>query len=255
MERNDYIILERLINEYGAEEVLNELNIPKGLMRKIAKGAIAAGLTMGGFGHNVVNAPDTESVAQYIQQMDSHRKPKSSNPYGFSDNEYSLFLDRVDAVKTEIERIFQIQKISMDELKFSPEYLVYLCHIYDFDIPLLLAQARNETAFGTTPRAQKTNTMFSLGQFDNGKNIIHFDNFDDGIEGYIKTIKSDYLLDGEKSVDDLLKDGGYVNYRNDRYASNKTYEQELRRIRNQILNLYPVLSNDINPETYISDNV
>ena len=244
MKKNDYIILERLVEQYGPEEVLNELEIPKSLVKRIAKGALATSLAIGGY--NAVDNIFNNDQIRAEQQIEKKR----NNPFGFSDNEYALYLDRVAAVKKEIERIFNIRGISMEELRFSPEHVVYLCHKYDFDLPLLIAQARNESAFGTTKRAKKCNTMFSLGQYDNGKNMCTFDTFDEGTEAYIRTVKKYYLLDGEKTVDELLKDKCYVDYKGDRYASNRHYERELRNIRNSIIHMYPVLSNDIDPDTY-----
>ena len=242
MDKHDYILLERLVAQYGEKEVLNELNIPRGLIKKVAKGAIAAGLAFGGASQLGDNIENNQIEIQ-----------KPSNPFGFSDSEYELYLDRVEAVKQEIDRVFKKRGIVIENLHFSPEHLVYLCHKYDFDIPLLLAQARAESCFGTTKRAKKCNTMFSLGQYDDGRNLCKFETFDDGIEAYIKTIKKHYLLDGQKSVNDLLKDKCYVDYKGDRYASNKRYEKDLRIIRNDIISMYPVLSNNINPEKYSRD--
>ena len=245
MKKIDYILLEQLIDTYGAEYILNEMKIPNGLTKKIAKGALAAGLLFGGIHQYDKSTHDTKKYdGDYTENINGN---KWKNEYGFSDSEYQLFTERVNAVKKEIDRIFKIRGLSKKDLNFSPEHLVYLCHIYNFDIPLLLAQAREESSFGTTRRAKKTKTMFSLGQYDNGKNVCRFKTFDEGIEAYIKTIQKYYLMNGKKTVDDLLKDNSYVDYKGDRFASNPKYEKRLRSIRNDILSRYPILSNDIDP--------
>ena len=65
----------------------------------------------------------------------------------------------------------------------------------------------------------------------------------------------DYLDGGNISVDKLLLDGNFVNFNGKRYASDKKYERRLRFIRNTLLKTYPCLSNDIDPENYISQNI
>lgn len=247
MLNEDYRVLKRLIAEYGEAEVINEMRFPKNIISKVAGAGLLAGSLMGLAGLNNDNK-ETPNIEQ--------TKPsKPSNPYGMSDSEYSLFKDRVDAVRTEIERIFAIQHIDTSELAFDVEYLVKLCHDYDYDIPLLLAQARQESQFGTTPRARRHNSLFSVGAWDNGQNRAKYASQNDAIKHYIQSMLEDYLDGGNISVDELLSDGNFVNFNGKRYASDKKYERRLRSIRNTLLRTYPCLSNDINPENYISQNI
>jgi Rne/Rng family ribonuclease len=68
--------------------------------------------------------------------------------------------------------------------------------------------------------------------------------------------KNGYLFVGDTLIDkSLLSDGNFVNFNGKRYASDKKYERRLRSIRNTLLRTYPCLSNDINPENYISQNI
>lgn len=242
MLKEDYVILERLINEYGEADVINELHLPKNIISKVAGAGLLAGSLMGLAGMNDRTKDDV-----HIEQT------KPSNPYGMSDSEYSLFNDRVNAVTEEIKRIFDIQKIDMSQLSFDVEYLVKLCHDYDYDIPLLIAQARQESQFGTTPRARRYNSLFSVGAWDNGQNRAKYASQNDAIKDYIHSMLEDYLDGGNISVDYLLSDGNFVNFDGKRYASDKKYEKRLRSIRNSLLRNYPCLSNDIDPENYTPD--
>ena len=246
MLKEDYIILENLIYKYGEEAVINEMRLPKNILSRVAGAGLLAGSIAGLAG---INNDDMKHQDTNIEQV----AKKPSNPYGMSDNEYSLFMDRVDAVKQEIERILDIQNINYNELRFDPEYLVLLCHRYNYDIPLLIAQARQESQFGTTPRARRHNSLFSIGAWDNGKNKAKYDSQNEAIEDYINTMLDDYLDGGNITVDKLLIDGNFVNYNGHRYASDKKYERRLRSLRNSLINKYPCLSNDITPDSYEPD--
>lgn len=244
MLREDYIILERLISEYGEEAVINEMKLPKTVVSAVAGAGLMAGSLLGLY-HERNNNTDINSKPETEQIQKKH-----TNPYGMTDNEYALFKDRVSAVNNEIERILTIRGLSMDDLGFDTEYLVLSCNIYDFDIPLLLAQARQESQFGTTPRARRHNSMFSVGAWDNGSNRAKYQSQNDAIADYIRIMQEDYLDGGLLSAEDILKDGKFVNFDNKRYASDRNYEKKLRGIRNAILKNHPCLSSNIDPNTY-----
>ena len=244
MLREDYVILERLIAEYGEEVVINEMKLPKTVVSAVAGAGLMAGSLLGLYHERTKNTETNNKPA--IEQI----QKKNTNPYGMTDNEYALFKDRVSAVNNEIERILTIQGLSMDALGFDTEYLVLSCDLYGFDIPLLLAQARQESQFGTTPRARRRNSMFSIGAWDNGSNRARYQSQNDAIADYIRIMQEDYLDGGLLSVDEILKDGKFVNFDNKRYASDKNYERKLRNIRNAILKNHPCLSSNINPDTY-----
>jgi hypothetical protein len=97
--------------------------------------------------------------------------------------------------------------------------------------------------------------LFSVGAWDNGQNRAKYASQNDAIKHYIQSMLEDYLDGGNISVDELLSDGNFVNFNGKRYASDKKYERRLRSIRNTLLRTYPCLSNDINPENYISQNI
>lgn len=156
------------------------------------------------------------------------------------------FAEKLEAVTKIVAASAKIggSKYSADNLPVDPAMIVWYCFKYDFDIPLLCAQAHWESHFGADPaakRCQKTKSMFSVGLYDSGKNLFSYDTFEDSIPHYIKLMKKDYLRNG-KTAEQLLRDRHFVNFDNKRYASNPNYEKDLRNTRNKYLKLYPVLA-------------
>ena len=131
------------------------------------------------------------------------------------------------------------QGFNPETIKLSPEEMVKACQETGFDLPLLMAQAHLESCFGLTKRAQKTNSVFSVGCWDNGKNRNTYETQDASIRPYIQLLQNNYLHN--KGIDDILKPNSFVNHQGNRYASDASYESKLKSIRNKILKNYPVL--------------
>ena len=147
----------------------------------------------------------------------------------------SLELNEV-IINNEVDNLMKhVAKLNGREnlLDLSAENIVSQCEKYNFPLPLLLAQAHIESHFGTTPRAQRTNSVFSVGSYDNGKNACIFNTKDESVEHYIKTMQNNYLND--KTVDELLTPGNFVNGIGNRYSSNKNYEREVRKTMNGLI--------------------
>ena len=117
------------------------------------------------------------------------------------------------------------------------EYLVDMCDLYDVDIRLVLAQGHLESHFATRGTAAKTNSMFNIGAYDGhsaSKQINNGFGYVDpnySIEPYLKTLKSNYLVNGV-TEEDLLNN--FVNKHGWRYASSKEYELKLQRLWNNM---------------------
>lgn len=152
----------------------------------------------------------------------------------------STFIQRVNAVKKYMKAAAENQGYNPEDIKLSPEAMVLAADENDFDLPFLLAQAHLESCFGLTPRARKTNSVFSVGCYDNGKNVCKYSTQDDSIVPYINLIKNDYLVDG-KTIENLLQKGKFVNAINKRYASDPYYEGKVKNIRNRIVSRFPEL--------------
>ena len=152
----------------------------------------------------------------------------------------STFIQRVNAVKKYMKAAAENQGYNPEDIKLSPEAMVLAADENDFDLPFLLAQAHLESCFGLAPRARKTNSVFSVGCYDNGKNVCKYSTQDDSIVPYINLIKNDYLVDG-KTIENLLQKGQFVNAINKRYASDPYYEGKVKNIRNRIVSRFPEL--------------
>ena len=104
------------------------------------------------------------------------------------------------------------------------------CLENSIDICFVLAQGEQESHFGTTGLARKTNSVFNVYAFDG---LSHNEISSQGkykhpnysVKPYIELLKSDYLVNGKTEYD--LMDGEYVNKNGARYASSETYEKSL----------------------------
>jgi hypothetical protein len=89
-------------------------------------------------------------------------------------------------------------------------------------VDLALSQAQFESSMGRKGRNPLTNP-YNVGEFDEGTKQS-FKDTASGVKAYYKLMASDYLRD--KTSDQLMQN--FTNYRGDRYASNKKYEDSLR---------------------------
>lgn len=153
----------------------------------------------------------------------------------------SLYNQKVQAVKDYMEYAAKNVKLNPEDIQLSPEEMVTACDTMNFDLPLLVAQAHMESCFGLTKRARETNSVFSIGLYDNGKNASTYPTQNASIRPYIRIMQNNFLRG--RSVDEMLEPGQFVNQNNQRYASAKNYENSIKSIRNRIIRMYPVLEN------------
>ena len=233
IKQKDIIVLESLIEKYGSEQLLDEMKWP-------SKGKLGALLGAGIIGAATLFGPNSGCHHAQPQQVET---PAPNNPYGIPNNDYENIKGKQKAVKEYIASVLALHNKSLEDLRFDPDWLVVACYLNDYyDIPLLLAQLQIESHFGTTERARRTNSMFSVGAYDNGVDAVKYPDQNASIEPYIKLINKNYLLDGKKDVDQLLQN--FVNGAGNRYASDKNYEKHLIVTRNKIIKLHPELLND-----------
>lgn len=153
----------------------------------------------------------------------------------------TVFLQKVEACKAYMEYALNNQGYTLESTGLKPETLVRASMENSFDLPFLMAVAHQESCFGATPRAQRTNSVFSVGSYDNGKNVVTYSDPNESVYGYIDLLNSSYIVNG-KSLFDLLKPGGFVNGIGKRYAKDKTYESKIKNVRNRILKKFPQLA-------------
>jgi flagellum-specific peptidoglycan hydrolase FlgJ len=171
---------------------------------------------------NLFNNNGQEQVQQNTETMDD-----------------ATFQEKVNAVNEYMTIAAKNQNYNPQNIQLSAEAMVNACNQTGFDLPLLMAQAHLESCFGLTPRARRTNSVFSVGSYDNGVNAKTYPTQNDSIMPYITLMQNNYL--GKRGVDDILKPGAFVNGAKKRYASDTNYERKVASIRNKIRKKYPIL--------------
>lgn len=170
-----------------------------------------------------------------IEFQKSAKESKDTNTaqYNFEEERKRLRSQKISEIDNFMKYVAELNGRDPKIIQLSAEHIVNMCDKYNFPLPLLLAQAHLESHFGTTSRARRTNSVFSVGSYDDGRNIYKPSTQNESVENYIKTIQNYYLCD--KSVDDLLKNGGFVNHLGKRYASDKNYELKIRQTMNGLI--------------------
>lgn len=168
-----------------------------------------------------------------FQNSAKESKDTNTKQYNFEEERKRLRAQKISEIDNFMKYVAELNGRDPKIIQLSAEHIVNMCDKYNFPLPLLLAQAHLESHFGTTSRARRTNSVFSVGSYDDGRNIYKPSTQNESVENYIKTIQNYYLCD--KSVDDLLKNGGFVNHLGKRYASDKNYELKIRQTMNGLI--------------------
>ena len=153
----------------------------------------------------------------------------------------TTFQEKVEACREYMEYALSNQNYTMDSTDLEPETLVRASIEKGFDLPFLMAAAHQESCFGATPRAQRTNSVFSEGSWDDGSDKTTYSDPNESVYGYIDLLNRSYIING-KTLFDLLTPGAFVNGIGKRYASDINYEQKIKSLRNRILKKYPELA-------------
>ena len=229
--------IDSLLQAEGVAQLLQEsLGDSKNLenLKKIVLKLIAAGIAATTIiaAINKVNAPSWEK--EELRQMVLARQDNAEKID-------TVFEKKVNACREYMEYALKNQNYTLDSTDLKPETLVRASIEKGFDLPFLMAVAHQESCFGATPRAQRTNSVFSEGLWDNGKNAVTYSDPNESVYGYIDLMNRSYIVNG-KTLFDLLKPGSFVNGIGKRYASDKAYEQKISSIRKRILQKYPELA-------------
>lgn len=167
-----------------------------------------------------------ENKNEITQNLKNVANMDNSKTINFNDKKDELFERRVNEVDSLMKYVAELNGKNPEMIKLSAKHIVKMCEKYNFPLPLLLAQAHLESHFGTTPRAIRTNSVFSVGSYDDGRDVYQPSSQNHSVENYIKTIQKYYLAD--KTIDELLQDGNFINHQGNRYASDKNYERKIR---------------------------
>ena len=228
---SDRLLLEQLCNTYGNDVIQEELMKSK-FAKSLGAFSLAGALSLSGSSLNQAPAEDTQtdSTVQVMSVED------------MIPNYYEKVAAVEDYLITAFTRYGHPERLK--NLDVTAEDFVKVAYEEDIDLPLLLAAAWVETKMGTEGVcvARKTNSMYSVGAWDDGTTRKYYDSKLQSMYHYAKIIKNDYLRG--RDVDTLLQDGNFVNKNGHRYASNPNYERMLRITRNKIIKNYKIL----NPE-------
>lgn len=219
----------------------DRLNKMKTLVKRMLYGGIAAASVIAAINKQNIPEEEKEVLTQIVlnnYEEDSIENTKEEPITDTNDNHYQ---DMVNAVEEYMIYALKNQGYTLNSTDLKPETLVKVSIESGIDLPFIMAAAHQESCFGATPRAKRTNSVFSEGCYDNGKNVVTYKDANDSVYGYVKLLKNSYLVNG-KTIKDLLKPGKFVNGVGNRYASDKKYESKVNSIRNRIIKMHPILA-------------
>ena len=223
-ESQENLLYESLMSKQDIQDLKNDI-------RKAVRNGVAAVA--------IIAAISRLAVPQEVR---TQLKNEVRMEYAALQNDSTRLPNKLEPLTKCITKYITAQGHKFNEIKFSPEHIIEACERTGFDLPLLLAQMQCESNFGLNgARCKETNSPFSVGLYDNGKNVCRYASQDDAIDSYIRLMQNNYLVNG-KSVDELLAPGGFVNKDGNRYASDPQYEQKIRATRNAIISKFPELA-------------
>lgn len=219
----------------------NRLNKMKTLVKRMLYGGIAAASVIAAINKQNIPEEEKEVLTQIVLNNSVEDSIENTKEEPIKDTNDNHYQDMVKAVEEYMIYALKNQGYTLNSTDLKPETLVKVSIESGIDLPFIMAAAHQESCFGATPRAKRTNSVFSEGCYDNGKNVVTYKDANDSVYGYVKLLKNSYLVNG-KTIMDLLKPGKFVNGVGNRYASDKKYESKVNSIRNRIIKMHPILA-------------
>lgn len=253
---NEIVIIEGVKNFLEESVELNETSdtIKSQLRNALIAGVACASIIAGIFSSGKLSLNQKQELAAYVRETDAQMKEP-----GLSYEELVAQGELHQAKVEELERCMKekylrlkgYQAYNPEDIVLSAEEMVTACEEYGYDLVLAAAQAWNESAWGTTPRAKKSNSVFSVGSYDNGKDAVKYDTVDASIRPYIELMQNKYSMNDDTMNNIFSGKSELVNDLGMRYASSTDYEKNLRITYNSIKKNYPILSWDL--QTYMKN--
>jgi hypothetical protein len=215
------ILEESLINSRRIEDL-------KKTIKRLLYAGVAATAIIAAINKQNMSQTDKDELTQIVLNDESLTEKNAK---------YDL---KIKAVEDYMTYALNNQGYSLNSTKLKPETFVEACETNGFDLPFVMAAAHLESCFGVTRRAKLTNSVFSEGSYDNGKNVVKYSDPNESVYGYIDLLQRAYLVRG-KTLSDLMIPGKFVNGIGKRYASDKDYEKKLKNVRDRIIRMYPDL--------------
>lgn len=171
----------------------------------------------------VVNSPSNPLYWQYKGTLNKNKLVKVEHVEKV-DSVQAVFMNKKIALEnckvvltSEVEEYIRKNTTRKFDKDIS-SHIVKKCLDNNIDICFALAQAQNETCFGTTGIGKSRKSMY--GVYKTYKHLNH------STTAYIDLLKRKYL-GKKKTVHHLMNN--FVNLNGYRYSSNKNYERELKR--------------------------
>lgn len=223
-----------VVNERLDALLTEDVNIDniKNKIKKLLIAGVAIASIISIINNSNLSKKEKYDLIEIVSEIDNTLNPKEDND--------SIYQQKVKACTEYMEYALKNQNYTLESTGLNPETLVKASIEYDFDLPFLMAVAHLESCFGATPRAQRTNSVFSVGSYDDGRNVVTYSDPNESVAGYIKLMNNSYLVDGKELLD-LLNPNSFVNKNGHRFASDPAYERKVTVIRNRILKRHPEL--------------
>lgn len=126
-----------------------------------------------------------------------------------------------------------IDKASGGKSPLKAEDFIEVSKKYGVPLDLMLAQATQESNFGTKGRAVRTHNIFNVGNTDDGT-ANDMGQWKKGLENYAKLLSTEYSKNGKISTQDLLNNGFTRTKDHARYATDPRYTERLSNILDEI---------------------
>lgn len=136
-----------------------------------------------------------------------------------------LYQERMDSLRIQlVKEVDSYMRKHYPNTKLSADYIVDICIDQNFDIPLLLSQAQQESGFG---KRMKGNSVF-------GVISRQYTNVDNAVKDYVAIMKKSYVK--TRTPEECIASGFYVEgSRKYKYAGNPAYAQTIGKIRSNII--------------------
>jgi hypothetical protein len=231
-----HVVMQEQYENFLVQQLNESLDF--NVLKKKIKRALLAGVTasviLGAVSKLDINDVEKRQLEQMVNTEMVQDSTETQND--------SIHQQKIEACRAYMEWAMKNQGYDWSTTNLTPEAIVDICEENNFSIPFTMAIANLESCFGQTPRSKRTNSVFSVGSYDNGKNVCTYSTPDESIAPFINLIKKDYLQNGEKTIDDLLAANQFVNMNGHRYAKNPKYEGQIKSIMNRIIKMYPILN-------------
>jgi len=187
-----------------------------------------------------LNDADKEKISNFLTSTFTQNNNNTQNTMANTfDSE--KFNNQVNAVDEYMRSVASLNGYNPNDIQLTPQEIVKQCYAHNFKISNLLAHLHQESCFGLTPRARKTNSPFSVGSWDNGSNKTTYATQDDSIDSFLNLIEKDYMRDGKTYQDLISGKNSFVNFQNNRYAQDPNYEKKIQQLTNRVEKAYPIL--------------